>query len=178
MATAPKAEGWRSKLHWLIPLVGAWLWFCALSVQSQAQVAGLENVENYALAVFCQLFYNFSEHGIWAQTIHFGYVDSWMWSGHRTGILPLVGWIYGLDPGPEWLCRLQILMVSLGALPAYGLGRIAIGRVWGGITGMVLYLGYPPIAAIALQDYQDLVVGIPLVMLAVWQSRRKKKVTC
>ena len=165
---------WRERLHWLIPCLGAWVWFCTLSVQSQAQVAGLDNVENYALAVFCQLFYGWSEFGSWAQTIHFGYVDSWMWSGHRTGILPLVGWIYGMDPGPEWLCRFQVLMVSLGAIPAYGLGRIAIGRVWGGITGMVLYLGYPPISAIALQDYQDLVVGIPLVLLAVWQSRRKK----
>jgi len=173
MGTAPAADGWRSRLHWLIPLLGAWVWFCALSVQSQAQVAALDNVENYALSVFCQLFYNWSEHGTWAQTIHFGYVDSWMWSGHRTGILPLMGWLYGLDPGPEWLCRMQILLVSLGAIPAYGLGRIAIGKVWGGVTGMVLYLGYPPLAAIALQDYQDLVVGIPLVMLAVWQSRRK-----
>lgn len=171
---ATMAAKWRSRCHWLIPLVGAWLWFCALSVQSQHQVANLENVENYALAVFCQLFYNWSENGLWAQTIHFGYVDSWMWSGHRTGILPLVGWIYGIDPGPEWLCRFQILLVSLGAIPAYGLGRIVIGRTLGGVAGMLLYLGYPPLAAIALQDYQDLVVGLPLMMLAIWQSRRKK----
>jgi hypothetical protein len=174
MGPAAAADRWRSRLHWLIPIAGAWLWFCTLSVQSQAQIGALENVENYALAVFCQLFYNWSEHSTWAQTIHFGYVDSWMWSGHRTGMLPLVGWIYGIDPGPEWLCRFQILMVSLGAIPAYGLGRIAIGKTWGGITGMLLYLLYPPIAAIALQDYQDLVVGLPLLLLAVWQSRRKK----
>ncbi len=173
MGDAHAAHGWRARIHWLIPMVAAWVWFCTLSVRSEAQVAGLQNVENYALAVFCQLFYNFSEHGVWAQTIHFGYVDSWMWSGHRVGILPLVGWLYGLDPDPIWLCRMQILAVSLGAIPAYGLGRIAIGGIWGGVAGLVLYLGYPPLVAITLQDYQDLVVGMPLLLLAVWQSRRK-----
>jgi len=176
MNTAPAQAGWRRGLHWLIPVVAAWFWFCALSVRSQAQVEGLENVENYALAVFSQLFHNWSEQTTWAQTIHFGYVDSWMWSGHRVGLLPIVGWLYGLDPVPEWLCRMQVFAVALGAIPAYGLGRIVIGRVWGGITGMVLYLGYPPLVAITLQDYQDLVIGIPLLMLAVWQSRRKSSI--
>ena len=65
-------------------------------------------------AVFCQLFWGWSEHGEWAQTIHFGYVDDWMWSGHRVGWLPFMGWVYGLDPDPVWLTRIQIAVLSLG----------------------------------------------------------------
>ena len=80
----------KSRLHWLVPLAAAWLWLCTVANQSAVQVLNFDNVENYALAVFCQLFWGFSETGEWAQTIHFGYVDSWMWSGHRTGWLPIV----------------------------------------------------------------------------------------
>ena len=162
----------RAKLHWLIPLLAAWLWFCVVANRSAERVLGLDNVENYGLAVFCQLFWGWSELGEWAQTIHFGYVDSWMWSGHRVGWLPFVGWIYGLDPDPVWLTRIQIAIVSLGALPAWGMGRDEIHQRWGGVVGLVAYLGFPPLAALALQDYQDLVLCIPFILGAVWQCRK------
>jgi hypothetical protein len=165
-------EAVRNRLHWLIPLAAAWVWFCTVANQSAEQVLNLQNIENYALAVFCQLFWMWSTVGEWAQTIHFGYVDSWMWSGHRVGWLPFVGWVYGIDPDPVWLTRVQIAVLSLGAFPAWGMGRDEIDRRYGGFLGLVLYLGFPPLAAIALQDYQDLVLSIPFILGAVWQCRR------
>jgi hypothetical protein len=162
----------RAKLHWLVPLVAAWLWFCSVANRSAEQVLNLDNVENYGLAVFCQLFWGWAEIGEWVQTIHFGYVDSWMWSGHRVGWLPFVGWLYGLNPDPVWLTRIQIAIVSLGALPAWGMGRDEIHSRWGGFAGLVIYLGFPPVAALALQDYQDLVLCIPFLVGAVWQCRK------
>ena len=141
----PSADGraaLRSAGIWLIPAIAAWMWFCTIANRSAVQVMELQNVESYALAVFTQLFWIWSEEGHWAQTIHFGYVDSWMWSGHRVGWLPVVGWLFGLDPNPVWLCRMQIAAVALGAFPAFGLGRLLVGGVWGGIAGIVLYLGY------------------------------------
>ena len=162
----------RARLHWLIPLFAAWVWFCTVANTAAERVASLNGVENYAMAVFCQLFWMWSQFGEWSQTIHFGYVDDWMWSGHRVGWLPVVGWAYGLDPSPVWLTRIQIGLLSLGALPAWGMGRDEIHRRWGGPTGLVLYLGFPPLAAMALQDYQDLVLSIPLILGAVWQCRR------
>jgi len=161
----------RAKIHWLIPLLAAWLWFCTVANRSAEHVLGLDNVENYGLAVFCQLFWMWSEFGEWAQTIHFGYVDSWMWSGHRVGWLPFVGWLYGLDPDPVWLTRIQIGIVSLGALPAWGMARDEINSRWGGYIGLLLYLGFPPLAVLALQDYQDLVLCIPFLLGAIWQCR-------
>ena len=162
-------------LHRLIPAVAAWVWFCTLANQSSVQVLGLNNVENYALAVFSQLFWGWSENGLWQQTIHFGYVDSWMWSGHRVGWLPFVGWLYGLNPDPVWLCRIQIGALALGTFPAYGLGRIVIHSRFGGLVGLILYLGFPPLSAIALQDYQDLVLSIPFLLGAIWQIKAKNR---
>jgi hypothetical protein len=147
------------------------VWFCTLSNRSAEQVLTLTNVENYALAVFCQLFWGWSQFGEWAQTIHFGYVDSWMWSGHRVGWLPVVGWLYGLDPSPVWLTRMQVAVLSLGAFPAWGMGRHEINPRWGGWLGLVMYLGFPPLAVMALQDYQDLVLSIPFIVGAVWLCR-------
>lgn len=165
-------EALKARIHWLIPLVAAWVWFCTVANRSAQLVLSLDNIENYALAVFCQLFWMWSNLGEWAQTIHFGYVDSWMWSGHRVGWLPVVGWLYGLNPDPVWLTRVQIAVVSLGALPAWGMGRDEIHKRWGGPVGLTLYLGFPPLAAIALQDYQDLVLAIPFILGTVWQCRR------
>ena len=162
----------RARLHWLIPLVAAWVWFCTVANRSAEMVLSLNNVENYALAVFSQLFWMWAHLGEWAQTIHFGYVDSWMWSGHRVGWLPFIGWTYGLDPNPVWLTRIQIAVVSLGALPAWGMGRDEINKRWGGFAGLLLYLGFPPLVAMALQDYQDLVLAIPFIVGAVWLCRQ------
>ena len=162
----------RARLHWLIPMVAGWVWFCTVANRSAENVLSLGNVENYALAVFCQLFWMWSHLGEWAQTIHFGYVDSWMWSGHRAGWLPFVGWAYGLDPDPVWLTRMQVGIISLGALPAWGMGRDEIDKRWGGFVGLLLYLGFPPLAAMALQDYQDLVLSIPFILGAVWLCRQ------
>jgi len=176
MTASSRAAALRSSLIWLIPAAAAWIWFCTIANRSAAQVMQLDNVESYALAVFTQIFWIWSEEGQWAQTIHFGYVDSWMWSGHRVGWLPIIGWLFGINPDPVWLCRMQIGLVSLGAFPAFGLGRLVIGRVWGGLAGLVLYLGYPPLAAIALQDYQDLILAMPLLLFAIWQSRRRRPI--
>jgi uncharacterized membrane protein len=156
---------------WLIPAVAAWMWFCTVANRSAEQVMSLDNVEGYALAVFTQLFWIWNEHGEWAQTIHYGYVDSWMWSGHRVGWLPMVGWMFGMNPDPVWLCRIQIGAVALGAFPAFGLGRLLVGGIWGGLAGLVLYLGFPPLSAIALQDYQDLVLAIPFLLLTIYLAR-------
>ena len=162
----------RAKLHWLVPLIAGWIWFCTVANRSAEQVLGLDNVENYGLAVFTQLFWMWSEMGEWAQTIHFGYVDSWMWSGHRVGWLPFVGWLYGVDPNPVWLTRIQIAVVALGAFPVWGMARDEIHKRWGGYAGLLLYFGFPPLSAIALQDYQDMVLSIPLLIGTIWQCRK------
>lgn len=174
-------------MEWLIPLGAAWVWFCSLQATAWERIAKLACVENYALAVYNQLIWNYAHRGVWEQTVHYGYVDHWMWSGHRSLWIWAAGWLYRLDPGPLLLVRLQIGLVALGAIPAYGLGRLVFsggGLRWagsaaggraqgmaGGLIGLALYLGYPPLMAVALNDYQDLILGVPFALAAIWACR-------
>ncbi len=163
-------------LHWSLPVAAMVLFFVSLSHEAARRILALQTVENYGFAVFNQLLWNFSQSGSFAQTIHRGYVDSWMWSGHKAALLPLVGYLYGLRPGPVWLAQIQIGAVALGALPAYALGRWILGGLCGGLLGLTFYFAYPPLYYMALSDYQDIVLAIPALMLALYWSRRKSVV--
>jgi len=125
-----------------------------------------------SFAVYNQIVWNFSQTGSFQQNIHSFYADDWKWSGHLSPSLFVVGWLYGLAPGPLTLCWIQISAVALGALPAFGLGWRAFGGPLGGVAAMLLYLGYPPLIVLALADYQDLVLGIPFAVAAVHQAWR------
>lgn len=172
--------------EWLIPLGAAWAWYCSLQGTAWARIAQLRCVENYALAVYNQLIWNYAHRGVWEQTVHYGYVDHWMWSGHRSLMIWAAAWIYPISPEPLTLARLQIALVALGAVPAWGLGRLVLSPpdlraagflsarlqgVAGGLIGLALYLGYPPLLAVALNDYQDLIPGVPFAIAAIWACR-------
>lgn len=157
--------------HYIIPIVLSWIWFASIQGASFERIRTLGTVEPYALAVYDQLAWNFADSGRFFQTIHFGYDDAWTWSGHRAVFLPIVSWIYGISPGPIWLCRIQILILSFGGITAYLLGRQAIGGVLGGISGSLLYLLYPPLMVIALNDYQDVILGVPFLIGTIWAAR-------
>jgi len=160
------------RAQWLLPALCAWIFYISLSHEAYRRILALDTVENYGFAVFNQLLYNFSHHGAFFQTIHRGYDNSWMWSGHKAAILPLVGKLYGLRPSPFTLAQIQIGLVSLGAFPAYAFGRLTIGGCLGGLTGLGLYFAYPPLYFIALNDYQDLILAVPFLMMALYMSRR------
>lgn len=159
-------------LWWLVPAGAIALWYWGLATVAQQRIDTLQNVGPSAFAVYNQIFWNFAQAGIFEQTILSGYVNNWVWSGHRSPWIFVVGWLYHLAPEPLTLCRIQIAAVALGGLPAFGLGWRAFGGPWGGIAGLVMYLGYPPLAVLALNDYQEIVLGIPLAVAAVHQAWR------
>jgi len=132
-----------------------------------ARIAALETIEPYGFAVHEQLLFNFSQNGSFFQTIHMGYDNAWTWSGHRGATLPINGLVYGLKPSAIWLSQLQIAEVLLGVIPAAILGRRALQSPWGLAVGGLIYLGAPPTIALALQDYQDLVLAAPALLLAM-----------
>lgn len=144
------------------------LWWGTATSTTDARIAALQPIEAPAMAVHEQLIYNFAHHGDFRQTVHWGYSDTWHWSGHRAPTLALVSWPYSLDPSASWLSHLQILGVLLGLLPAALLGRRHLRSAWGLGLGGVLYLAYPPVMALALQDYQDIVFAVPCLVFALW----------
>ena len=141
-------------------------WATAVST-SWARIAALETIEPYGFAVHEQLLYNFSQNGDFFQTVHLGYDNTWTWSGHRAITLPLNGLLYGIDPSPLWLSKIQIFWMLSGAIPAAWIGRHVLGNIWGILLGAFLYLMSPALMALALQDYQDLVLATPFLMWTI-----------
>ncbi|MFH1469777.1 MAG: DUF2079 domain-containing protein [Pseudomonadota bacterium] len=169
--SAPPPRAW----PWRLGVLAATAVFVGIGLSTDwARLAALRTVEPYGMAVHEQLLYNFSHGQGFTQTIHRGYAEGWMWSGHKAGTLPLVGLLYGLLPTPFWLMTLMVGGVALGALPAAALGRHALRHPAGLGVGALLYLGCPAVLATALQDYQDLVFALPLFMLLLWVLRTRR----
>lgn len=150
----------------LLGVAGFFFWSTVLST-SQARIVALWPVEVQAFAVYEQVIRNLGVEGEVFQTIHRGYDDHWTWSGHRSLTLFVVAWIYRLAPGAEFLAQIQLFAVWAGVVPAALLGRRhagAAGAAWAGL----IYLAMPSTAAIALQDYQDLALALPLLVFAAW----------
>lgn len=143
----------------------AFVWWATAVSTSMARIAAMQPVESYAFAVYHQIVHNLAHYGVFEQTVHQGYDDAWTWSGHRAPALFTTAALYRLDGGAFGLARVQILQVLLGVVPAALLGRRATdGHVGGLLLGAALYLGTPAVLAMALQDYQDLVLAVPFLL--------------
>jgi hypothetical protein len=150
----------------------AW-WATAVST-SMARIAAMQPVESYAFAVYHQIVHNLAIHGIFEQTVHQGYDDTWTWSGHRAPALFTTALLYRLDGGAFGLARVQILQVLSGVVPAALLGRRAVdGHIGGALLGAGLYLLTPAVLAMSLQDYQDLVLAVPFLLFLAAALRAK-----
>ena len=140
-------------------------WWATAVSTSMARIAAMQPVEAYAFAVYHQIVHNLSMHGVFEQTIHQGYDDTWTWSGHRAPALFTTAALYRLDGGAFGLARVQILQVLSGVVPAALLGRRAVdGHAGGALLGAGLYLLTPAVLAMSLQDYQDLVLAVPFLL--------------
>lgn len=158
---------------WAAIAAMALLFWSTAASTSVARVAAMQVVEPYAFAVYHQIVHNLAISGEFVQTIHQGYDDSWTWSGHRAPALFVVAPLYRFDPSAYGLARVQILLVLLGAIPAALIARRAAGHAAGLVLGAALYLLSPPVLALALQDYQDLVLAVPFLTFTAYtlQSR-------
>ncbi len=159
----------RDRLSWslsllLAALIGLLFWSTASST-SLARVAALQPVDPGSFAVYHQIVHNLAMDGVFEQTLHPGYDDSWTWSGHRAPGIFVTAALYRLHPGAIGLAQVQILLLLLGAVPAGVLGYQALQRRPGGVLmGVAVYLGTPTTLAMALQDYQDLVLALPATL--------------
>jgi uncharacterized membrane protein len=88
------------------------------------------------------------------------------WGNHATFILAIVAPVLRLAPHPATLLAVQSLVLALGAVPAYLLGR----RLWGTpLSGFVVagaYLLYPPLQFANLFDFHADAFATPLLLAA------------
>ncbi len=163
----------REALWWLLPAVVALLWGSALAYDMVSRVRALGCVENYGMAVYQQLIASAAFDGRYLQTIHTGYADSWMWSGHRSLWMLIVPHLYRYWPSAEMMVSLQAAILALGCFPAFGLGWRSIGGPLGGAVGLAIYALFPAGYAVGRADYQELSFGIPFFLVATHQARRQ-----
>ncbi|MBM4390562.1 MAG: DUF2079 domain-containing protein [Deltaproteobacteria bacterium] len=166
----------REALWWLLPAAVAALWGSALAYDMVARVRALACVENYSMAVYQQLIASAAFDGRYFQTIHTGYADSWMWSGHRSLWMLLVPHLYRFWPSAEMMVSLQAAILALGCFPAFGLGWRSVGGPIGGAVGLAIYALFPAAYAVGRADYQELSFGIPFFLVATQQARRNSVV--
>ena len=163
-----------SLLAWALVAALGLLWWSTTASTSVARIAAMQMVEPYAFAVYHQIVHNLAFAGEFYQTVHQGYDDTWTWSGHRAPALFPVAALYRLDPTAYGLARVQILLVLLGAIPAGLLGERAAGHIGGRVAGAALYLFSPPMVALALQDYQDMVLALPCLVFFAWTLQAER----
>jgi uncharacterized membrane protein len=88
------------------------------------------------------------------------------WGNHATFVLALAAPFLRLFPDPATLLVVQSLVLSLGAVPAYILGR----RLWGtpvaGLVAALTYLLYPPLQFVNLFDFHADAFATPLLLAA------------
>ncbi len=151
-------------------LATGWAWFCTMANQTDARILS-GKVDAYSIAVVEQIIYSYATTGTWAQTIHTTYTDAWTWSEHRPLWIFPSAWLYGLSPGPLVLGHIQLGIVALGGLFAFGLGHRVLGGVAGGLAAALMWYGSPSLAVVSINVFQELVFGMPWLMLAAWGLR-------
>lgn len=163
---------WESLAVVAVAVVG-WIWYCTLASHVDARILQ-GRADAYSIAVVEQVIFTYVDTGRWAQTIHTTYTDAWTWSEHRPVWIFPSAWLYALDPGPTRLGHIQLAVCALGGLFAYGLGRCVVGGIAGGLAAALVWYGSPSLAVVSTNVFQELVMGMPWLILAAWGLRAKR----
>src|SRR3989475_8790768 len=146
---------------WIAVLAGITVYAGGLSYLSvfrhQALLTGI-----YDLGYYAQLTWELSKLQIPRSSVWY---DS-VWGNHATFILAVVAPFLWLLPNPATLLVIQSLVLALGAVPAYCLGR----RVWdhpvAGAVSAGAYLLYPPLQFANLFDFHADTFATPILLAA------------
>jgi uncharacterized membrane protein len=146
---------------WLAVLAGIAAYAVGLSSLSifrhQALQTGILDLGYYAQLAWEMSQLQVPRSSIWHDAV---------WGNHATFILAAVAPFLRLHPDPETLLVVQSIVLGLGAVPAYCIGR----RVWakpsaGAVTAGV-YLLYPPLQFANLFDFHADTFATPILLAA------------
>src|SRR5437867_655052 len=146
---------------WLAPLVGIAAYAGGLSYLSlfrhQALLTGIWDLGYYAQLTWEVSQLQMPRSSIWHDAV---------WGNHATFILAVAAPFLRLHPDPATLLVMQSIVLALGAVPAYFLGR----RVWAqssaGVVTAGVYLLYPPLQFANLFDFHADTFATPILLAA------------
>jgi uncharacterized membrane protein len=109
------------------------------------------------------------EQALWSVTQgHFFYISalgSSHFGSHNSPILFLLVPLYYLFPHTETLLIMQTILLALGAIPLYYIGRLFLDS-WGGLVFSWAYLLYPGLHGVNLFDFHELAF-LPLLLFCI-----------
>jgi uncharacterized membrane protein len=89
---------------------------------------------------------------------------------HVDPLLGALAPLWAIWPRPEMLLVVQAIAVSLGALPAFWLGRRWLGDDRLAMAAAAVYLLYPPIGWATVTEFHPVTLAAPLLMYAIWAA--------
>ncbi len=87
---------------------------------------------------------------------------------HVDPILVAFAPLWWIWPSPVMLLVVQALVIALGALPVFWLGRKHLGSGWAGAFCGLAYLAYPAVQWLALDEFHPVALACPLLAFALW----------
>ena len=166
-------------------LSGAWAQRLAvLLVLLWAGLAGLLavlqhlafNSHAYDLAIFDQVVWNSAQGRLFENSVM---ADSPSFLGHHfspilLALVPLY-WVYA---DPVALLAAQALLVALAGLPVFWLARDLLNSAGLALAVLLAYLLHPATAYVALFDFHEIALAIPLLAMALYLLLRRRYVLC
>ena len=150
-----------SRIAWIAVVAGMAAYAVGLSYLSlfrhQALLTGIWDLGYYAQLTWEVSQLQIPRSSIWHDAV---------WGNHATFILAAAAPFVRLNPDPATLLVLQSIVLALGAVPAYCLGR----RVWAepsaGVVTAGVYLLYPPLQFANLFDFHADTFATPILLAA------------
>jgi uncharacterized membrane protein len=87
---------------------------------------------------------------------------------HVDPILVAFAPLWWIWPSPLSLLVLQAVVVALGALPIYWLGRKHLASAWSGALCALAYLACPAVQWLSLDEFHPVALACPLLAFAFW----------
>ncbi|MGE0028625.1 MAG: DUF2079 domain-containing protein [Thermoleophilia bacterium] len=96
---------------------------------------------------------------------------------HVDPVLALFAPLWMVWSSPEMLLVAQAVIVALGALPAFWLGRRWLGDDRLAVAGAVAYLMAPGLMHATLFDFHPVTLAAPLLLFCIWAAEEARWVT-
>ena len=161
-------RAWAPTLVWMLIGAHAAL-FAGLSVaRHRAFATGRFDLGNMVQAVWS------TAHGRFLESTDVSGAQFSRLGAHVDPVLALFAPLYMVWSSPEALLVAQAVIVALGALPAFWLGRRWLGDDRLAVAGAAVYLLYSPLQFATLFDFHPATLAAPLLMFCIWAAEEAR----
>ncbi len=127
----------------------------------------------YDLGTMIQVIWNTSKGWLLQDSINMGYPMTRFWMAHWEFIFIPIAFIFKIVPHAYTILILQTVVVALGALPLYWIGKLITHDKSTAVTFAFAYLMYPAIQNANLADVHGVTFAAPLLIFTFYYLIKK-----